>query len=178
MLRLKNAFEKLRIGNPFTDEIDMGPLTSKAQLSKVLEYFAIAREEGLHCLTGGTGWPGQGWFVSPTIYADVPSTSRLWSEEIFGPVLCTQRFTSEDQALALANDSRFGLVATVISADLTRAERVAKALEVGHVWINSTQAIFVETSWGGTKGSGIGRELGPWGLSAYQSVKHVTRSLA
>jgi betaine-aldehyde dehydrogenase len=177
MLRLKNAFEKLRIGNPFTDEIDMGPLTSKAQLSKVLEYFAIARDEGLHCLTGGTEWPGQGWFVSPTIYADVPSTSRLWSEEIFGPVLCTQRFTSEDQALALANDSRFGLVATVISADLTRAERVAKALEVGHVWINSTQAIFVETSWGGTKGSGIGRELGPWGLSAYQSVKHVTRSL-
>lgn len=177
LLRLKNAFEKLRIGNPFTDEIDMGPLTNKAQLSKVLEYFAIARDEGLHCLTGGTEWPGQGWFVSPTIYADVPSTSRLWSEEIFGPVLCTRRFTSEDQALALANDSRFGLVATVISADLARAERVANALEVGHVWINSTQAIFIETSWGGNKGSGIGRELGPWGLSAYQSVKHVTRAL-
>ena len=67
--------------------------------------------------------------------------------------------------------------ATVISADLERAERVAQALEVGHVWINSVQAVFVETSWGGTKGSGIGRELGPWGLSAFQSVKHVTRCL-
>nr|WP_241098574.1 aldehyde dehydrogenase family protein [Pseudomonas viridiflava] len=91
------------------------------------------------------------------------------------PVLCTRRFSSEDVAIALANDSRFGLVATVASADLQRAERVADALEVGHVWINSIQAVFVETSWGGTKGSGIGREPGPWGLAAYQSVKHVTR---
>ncbi len=99
----------------------------------------------------------------------------MWVEEIFGPVLCTRRFSSEAEAIALANDSRFGLVATVASADIQRAERVADALEVGHVWINSIQAVFVETSWGGTKGSGIGRELGPWGLAAYQSVKHVTR---
>ncbi|MNN77593.1 Betaine aldehyde dehydrogenase [compost metagenome] len=103
--------------------------------------------------------------------------SRLWAEEIFGPVLCARRFTTEAQAIAEANDSRFGLVATVCSADLGRAERVADALEVGHVWINSVQAVFVETSWGGTKGSGIGRELGPWGLSGYLSVKHVTRCL-
>ena len=108
---------------------------------------------------------------------DVPAHSRLWTEEIFGPVLCARRFTTEAQAIAEANDSRFGLVATVCSADLERAERVADALEVGHVWINSVQAVFVETSWGGTKGSGIGRELGPWGLSGYLSVKHVTRCL-
>jgi betaine-aldehyde dehydrogenase len=175
--RLTVAIEKLRVGNPVTEEVDMGPLTSQAQWSKVSEYFAIARDEGLQCLTGGATQQQPGWFVCPTIYADVPSTSRLWTEEIFGPVLCSQRFSSEDQALALANDSRFGLVATVISADLARAERVANALEVGHVWINSIQAVFVETSWGGTKGSGIGRELGPWGLSSYQSVKHVTRCL-
>ena len=105
----------------------------------------------------------------------MPNSSRLWTEEIFGPVLCTRRFSIEDEAIALANDSRFGLVATVASADIQRAERVADALEVGHVWINSIQAVFVETSWGGTKGSGIGRELGPWGLAAYQSIKHVTR---
>ncbi|MFP3519244.1 aldehyde dehydrogenase family protein, partial [Pseudomonas sp. SIMBA_077] len=108
---------------------------------------------------------------------DVPTSSRLWQEEIFGPVLCMRRFSDEAQALALANDSAFGLVATVISADLQRAERVAAALDVGHVWINSLQAVFVETSWGGTKGSGIGRELGPWGLAAYQSIKHLTRCL-
>ncbi|WP_433740674.1 aldehyde dehydrogenase family protein [Pseudomonas putida] len=177
IVRLKRAFEKLRVGNPLTGEVDMGPLTSQAQWAKVTEYFDIAHVEGLQCVSGGDVQRDPGWFVNPTLYVDVPLTSRLWHEEIFGPVLCTHRFGSQAEALALANDSRFGLVATVISSDLERAERVANALEVGHVWINSIQAVFVETSWGGTKGSGIGRELGPWGLSAYQSVKHVTRCL-
>ncbi|MDH4429754.1 aldehyde dehydrogenase family protein [Pseudomonas shirazica] len=175
--RLQVALENLRVGNPLTEEVDMGPLTSQAQWLKVAGYFATAREEGLQCLAGGKALDRDSWFVSPTLYADVPKDSRLWTEEIFGPVLCARRFATEEQAIAEANDSRFGLVATVCSADLERAERVADALEVGHVWINSVQAVFVETSWGGTKGSGIGRELGPWGLSAYQSVKHVTRCL-
>ncbi|MCQ9425034.1 aldehyde dehydrogenase family protein [Pseudomonas sp. LJDD11] len=175
--RLQAAFAALRVGNPLTEDIDMGPLTSEAQWQKVTEYLAFARNEGLQCLAGGSVPQRAGWFVSPTLYVDVPDSSRLWQEEIFGPVLCTRRFSTEQQAIALANDSRFGLVATVASADLRRAERVADALEVGHVWINSVQAVFVETSWGGTKASGIGRELGPWGLAAYQSVKHVTRCL-
>lgn len=177
LARLAAALADLRVGNPAQQEVDMGPLTSAAQWHKVQEYFAVAREEGLHCLSGGQALPGPGWFVSPTLYADVPSSSRLWNEEIFGPVLCAQRFNSHEQALAQANASAFGLVATVISQDLQRAQEVAAALEVGHVWINSLQAVFVETSWGGTKASGIGRELGPWGLAAYQSVKHVTRCL-
>lgn len=175
--RLQAALEALRVGNPLEEEVDMGPLTSQAQWLKVAGYFATAREEGLKCLAGGKALDRDGWFVSPTLYVDVPVSSRLWSEEIFGPVLCARRFGNEAEAIAQANDSRFGLVATVCSADLDRAERVADALEVGHVWINSVQAVFVETSWGGTKGSGIGRELGPWGLSGYQSVKHVTRCL-
>jgi betaine-aldehyde dehydrogenase len=175
--RLAEALGKLRLGNPLSEEIDMGPLSSQAQLAKVNEYFAIARDEGLQCLAGGTALQREGWFVAPTLYRDVPVDSRLWTEEIFGPLLCARRFDREEEAISLANDSRFGLVATVASADLQRAERVANALEVGHVWINSIQAVFVETSWGGSKGSGIGRELGPWGLAAYQSVKHVTRCL-
>ncbi|HGM5582668.1 TPA: aldehyde dehydrogenase family protein [Pseudomonas putida] len=175
--RLQTALEKLRVGNPLVEDVEMGPLTSQAQWLKVAGYFATAREEGLKCLAGGKTLDSEGWFVSPTLYVEVPETSRLWSEEIFGPVLCARRFNTEEQAIAQANDSRFGLVATVCSADLERAERVADALEVGHVWINSVQAVFVETSWGGTKGSGIGRELGPWGLSGYLSVKHVTRCL-
>lgn len=175
--RLQKVFEQLRVGNPLTEDVEMGPLSSQAQWQKVADYFALAREEGLHCLTGGRTLEGEGWFVAPTLYKDVPRESRLWTEEIFGPVLCSRRFESEAQAIELANDSTFGLVATVCSADLQRAERVADALEVGHVWINSVQAVFVETSWGGTKGSGIGRELGPWGLSGYLSVKHVTRCL-
>ncbi|CAM3759867.1 Betaine aldehyde dehydrogenase, chloroplastic [Pseudomonas reidholzensis] len=177
LARLQDALETIQVGNPLTEDVQMGPLTSQAQWLKVAGYFATAREEGLKCLAGGKALDRDGWFVSPTLYVDVPQSSRLWVEEIFGPVLCARRFSSEQQAIAQANDSRFGLVATVCSADLERAERVADALEVGHVWINSVQAVFVETSWGGTKGSGIGRELGPWGLSAYQSVKHVTRCL-
>lgn len=175
--RLAEALDALRVGSPFDEEIDMGPLSSAAQWRKVSEYLAIGQEERLNCLAGGTPLERPGWFVAPTLYAGVPTESRLWTEEIFGPVLCARRFDSEAEAIALANDSRFGLVATVASADLQRAERVAAALEVGHVWINSIQVVFVETSWGGTKGSGIGRELGPWGLAAYQSVKHVTRCL-
>ncbi|SEE76112.1 aldehyde dehydrogenase family protein [Pseudomonas coleopterorum] len=174
--RLQAAFAALRVGNPLTEEVDMGPLTSQAQWHKVREYFAIAEQEGLRCLSGGAALTRDGWFVSPTLYQDVPTSSRLWNEEIFGPVLCTQRFSREQEAIDRANDSRFGLVATVASCDIARAERVADALEVGHVWINSIQAVFVETSWGGSKGSGIGRELGPWGLAAYQAVKHVTRA--
>ncbi|CAG8868067.1 Putative aldehyde dehydrogenase AldA [Pseudomonas fluorescens] len=173
--RLQAAFENLRVGNPLTEEVNMGPLTSQGQWLKVAAYFATAREEGLKCVAGGDSLSRPGWFVSPTLYADVPTDSRLWTEEIFGPVLCSRRFATEVEAIALANDSRFGLVATVCSADIERAERIADALEVGHVWINSIQAVFVETSWGGTKASGIGRELGPWGLAGYQSVKHVTR---
>lgn len=171
LMRLAQALEAMELGQA------LGPLSCRAQFDRVKAYLAIAREEGLHCLAGGYVEQGTGWFVRPALYAEVPSTSRLWNEEIFGPVLCAQRFDDEAQAIAMANDSRFGLVATVASADLARAERVAAALEVGHVWINSAQAVFVETSWGGTKGSGIGRELGPWGLAAYQSVKHVTRCL-
>ncbi|MGB9088063.1 MAG: aldehyde dehydrogenase family protein [Pseudomonas farsensis] len=177
LARLQAALGQLRVGNPQLEEADMGPLTSQAQWLKVASYFAVAREEGLKCLAGGQALDREGWFVSPTLYVDVPQSSRLWCEEIFGPVLCARRFGSEAEAIALANDSRFGLVATVCSADLQRAERVADALEVGHVWINSVQAVFVETSWGGTKASGIGRELGPWGLAGYQAVKHVTRCL-
>ncbi|WP_028631699.1 aldehyde dehydrogenase family protein [Pseudomonas parafulva] len=175
--RLQKALQALRVGNPLGEDVDMGPLTSQAQWLKVAGYFATAREEGLTCLAGGEVLGREGWFVSPTLYTDVPVESRLWTEEIFGPVLCARRFVSEAQAIAEANDSRFGLVGTVCSADLARAERVADALEVGHGWINSVQAVFVETSWGGTKASGIGRELGPWGLAGYQSVKHVTRCL-
>ncbi|PVZ08832.1 MULTISPECIES: aldehyde dehydrogenase family protein [unclassified Pseudomonas] len=171
LMRLAQALEAMELGEA------LGPLSCRAQFDRVKAYLAIARKEGLHCLAGGYVEQGTGWFVRPALYAEVPSTSRLWNEEIFGPVLCAQRFDDEAQAIAMANDSRFGLVATVASADLARAERVAAALEVGHVWINSAQAVFVETSWGGTKGSGIGRELGPWGLAAYQSVKHVTRCL-
>jgi betaine-aldehyde dehydrogenase len=177
--RVVMAARDLKMGDPLDAATRMGPLTTRAQFDKVNSYIERGVKEGLRLLIGG-GRPkdtARGWFVAPTIFTDVPTASALWREEIFGPVLCTRTFTSEAEAIALANDSDFGLVATIATGDATRAERVADALEAGHVWINSPQTIFVETSWGGFKGSGIGRELGPWGLDAYLEVKHKTTRL-
>lgn len=168
--------EALTPGDPLDENTNFGPLTMKGQLAKVAAYVARAEAEGLQRLTGGGGYaahPG-GWFHRPTIFRDVPLTSRLWREEIFGPVLVSRSFETEDEAVALANDSDYGLVATVLTADADRAERLARQIEAGHIWVNAPQAIFVETSWGGFKASSLGRELGPWGLSAYLEVKHVT----
>ncbi|WP_371365004.1 aldehyde dehydrogenase family protein [Pseudomonas sp. QL9] len=172
LARLKVAVEALRVGNPLAGETDMGPMTSEAQFRKVQDYFAVARDEGLSRLTGGE--VGEGWCIQPTVYVDVPEDSRLWREEIFGPVLCVRRFADEADALRQANDCDFALAATVVSADLERAQRVAERLEAGHVWLNSPQVVFPQTSWGGGKASGIGRELGPWGLSAFLDIKHIT----
>jgi betaine-aldehyde dehydrogenase len=165
----------LKVGSPFEPGTEMGPLTTKPQHRKVRAALQRAKEERLDCLVGGE--PAEesgGFFVRPTVYAEVPTESAVWREEIFGPVLAVRSFESEAEALALANESDFGLVATVVTADSARAERVAAAIDAGHVWINSAQVIFPQTAWGGFKASGIGRELGPWGLHSYTGVKHIT----
>ncbi|AOF94392.1 aldehyde dehydrogenase family protein [Sinorhizobium sp. RAC02] len=170
--------QALKPGDPLDEGTEIGPVTMKAQHDKVLACIERGKAEGLNLLAGGGKPAGlDGWFIEPTIFGDVPTTSALWREEIFGPVLCIRTFETEEEAVALANDCDFGLVATVVSGDDAQANRVANAIEAGHVWINSPQAIFVQTSWGGFKASGIGRELGPWGLSSYLEVKHVTSRL-
>jgi betaine-aldehyde dehydrogenase len=167
----------LKPGDPLQPDTTIGPMTTAAQYAKVLGYIDRGKSDGLRLLTGGRRPKAvdQGWFIEPTIFADVPASNALWREEIFGPVLCVRTFATEAEAIALANDSEFGLVATIVGVDEDRTNRVADAMEAGHVWINSPQAIFVETSWGGFKASGIGRELGPWGLASYLEVKHTTR---
>lgn len=175
LARLIEKTELLKIGSPFVEGNEMGPLTTEAQYRKVLAAFALASSDGIRCLTGGMPLTDtQGYFVAPTIYADVPTDHALWREEIFGPVLTVRFFDSEAEAIALANDSDYGLVATVVSADTARAERVAAQIDAGHIWINSPQLIFPQSAWGGFKASGIGRELGPWGLHAFLGVKHLT----
>ncbi|MNN19692.1 Betaine aldehyde dehydrogenase [compost metagenome] len=126
---------------------------------------------------GGNRPPGhdKGFFLQPTIFADVPEDSWIWKEEVFGPVVCIRPFDDEAQALRSANDSRFGLAAAVMSRDLERAERVARKLRAGIVWINCSQPTFTEAPWGGYKQSGIGRELGEWGLNNYLETKQITR---
>jgi betaine-aldehyde dehydrogenase len=164
------------LGTPDTPDMTMGPLASSAQFDKVTGYQDIAREEGLHCCTGGNRASGfnTGYFVEPTLYTDVPKSSRLWNEEIFGPILCMRTFADEDEAIAEANDTEYGLAATIVSENEQRVQRVAARLEAGHVYANVSVAIPPQTSWGGFKQSGIGRELGPWGLAGFLEVKTVT----
>ncbi len=174
--RLKLECEKITIGDPLEDGVLLGPLVSKGQYQKVMSYFEVARAEGLNLLTGGKrpAHLEKGFFLEPTVFTDVPSTSRLWTEEIFGPVLVAQTFETEPQALELANTSGFGLGSAVLSKDLERCGRVARELEAGIVWINCSQPTFCEAPWGGLKQSGIGRELGHWGLENYFETKQIT----
>ncbi|WP_271407969.1 aldehyde dehydrogenase family protein [Pseudomonas sp. Q1-7] len=175
--RLKEEAEKVRIGNGLEEGVLLGPLVNKGQYDKVRAAIARGREEGAQLVYGGERPSGfeQGFYLQPTVFADVPEDSWIWQEEIFGPVVCVRPFDSEAEALRSANNSRFGLAAAVMSKDLQRAERVARKLRAGIVWINCSQPTFTEAPWGGYKQSGIGRELGEWGLNNYLETKQITR---
>jgi betaine-aldehyde dehydrogenase len=175
--RLEEETRKIRIGNGLDEGVLLGPLVNRAQYDKVLQAVARGKEDGARLIAGG-GRPAhleRGYFMEPAIFADVPADSWIWQEEIFGPVVCVRPFDDEAQAVREANDSRFGLAAAVMSRDLERCERVARALRAGIVWINCSQPTFTEAPWGGYKQSGIGRELGEWGLSNYLETKQITR---
>lgn len=172
---LAARIDDLVLGDPLAEATTMGPLTNARQHDRVCAYLAIAEAEGLDAVRDGhhRALPEHGYFVAPTLYRDVPPHSRLWCEEIFGPVLCGHSVAGEEAAIALANDSDFGLAATVIAGNQARARRVASAIDAGTVWFNSEQLVLPEAGWGGMKRSGIGRELGPWGLAEYLEIKHV-----
>ncbi|MEX3815376.1 aldehyde dehydrogenase family protein [Paraburkholderia sp. BR13439] len=175
--RLKEETQKLTIGNGLQDGVLLGPIVSKGQYEKVREAVERGVTEGARLVVGG-GRPAhldKGYFMEPVVFADVPAGSWVWNEEIFGPVVCIRPFDDEAEAVRSANDSRFGLAAAVMSRDNTRCERVARALRAGIVWINCSQPTFTEAPWGGYKQSGIGRELGEWGLNNYLETKQITR---
>lgn len=171
--RLADRVTRTVVGDPFKPGVQMGPLTSRAQYERVQRYIARGKADGARLVIEGEAPAGSGYFVQPTIFVDMPAESPLWREEIFGPVLCLRSFDTEDEAIGAANDTEFGLVATVVTRDAGRGRRVADELEAGVVWINAPQAIFPQTSWGGYKRSSIGRELGPFGLAAFQEIKQV-----
>ena len=170
---LKLKTQSLNIGDGFDACTQMGPLVSAQQLTQVQKYFDIAAGENLNCLTGGRVLDSAGYFALPTIYKDVPATSQLWMEEIFGPVLVSTTFTDHAEVIHLANSSKYALAATIVSADEKAALEIALQIQAGHIWINEQQIVLPEAGWGGFKQSGIGRELGADGLSAYQKSKHV-----
>ena len=177
LARLVEEAEKIRIGNGMQADVLLGPLVNAAQYDKVRRAIAQGVEQGATLLSGGARPAGheKGFFLQPTIFTDMTEESDIWREEIFGPVVCVRAFDNEVEAIASANRSRFGLAAAVMSADLERAERVARRLRAGIIWINCSQPTFTEAPWGGYKQSGIGRELGEWGLNNYLEIKQITR---
>ncbi|RQR55161.1 aldehyde dehydrogenase family protein [Burkholderia sp. Bp9126] len=177
LARLDQETRRITIGDGLRDGVLLGPLVSRGQYDKVRDAVARGKAEGARLVTGGErpAHLDKGYFLEPAVFADVPEDSWIWREEIFGPVVCVRPFDDEADAVRAANDSRFGLAAAVMSSDLARCERVARALRAGIVWINCSQPTFTEAPWGGYKQSGIGRELGEWGLNNYLEIKQITR---
>ncbi|NNH55745.1 aldehyde dehydrogenase family protein [Rhizobium laguerreae] len=175
--RLVEETNRIKIGNGLDEGTLLGPLVSKRQYDQVVAAIEGARKAGATVACGGARPEGfdRGFYLRPTVLADVPLDSDAWKEEIFGPVVCVRSFKTEEEAVELANDSRFGLAAAVMSKDDARGERVAAAFRAGIVWINCSQPTFTEAPWGGYKESGIGRELGRWGLDNYLETKQITR---
>lgn len=163
-----------KVGDPFAPDTFQGPQVTRAQYERVLSYVANGKAEGATLEAGGEPCtPGKGFFIAPTIFSNVQDHMRIYREEVFGPFVVLSRFSTEDEAVARANDSTYGLGAAVFTRDLERAHRVAAAIEAGMVWINSSNDSDFRVPFGGVKQSGIGRELGEAGLEAYSQVKAV-----
>ncbi|WP_420077601.1 aldehyde dehydrogenase family protein [Streptomyces sp. JL3001] len=172
----------IRLGNGLEEGTESGPLSSAAHREKVESYIAVGREEGARLVTGGTRPDdpalSRGFFLLPTIFADCDRSMRIVREEVFGPVVTVERFRTEDEAIELANDTRYGLAGGVWTSDASRAQRVAQRLRHGTVWINDFHPYLPQAEWGGFGRSGVGRELGPTGLREYQEAKHIYQNLA
>ena len=176
--RLAAACAKIVVGDGFAEDTEMGPLISRAHADKVLGYIKSGLDEGAKLLCGGHRIEGPGNFVQPTVFTDVPSNARILREEIFGPVLVVELFDTEEEAVAKANDTVYGLAGAVFTSDGARAQRVIRRLRAGITWINTYHPTFNEAPWGGYKQSGMGRELGTYGYEAYTEVKQININLA
>ncbi|WP_091584843.1 betaine-aldehyde dehydrogenase [Alteribacillus bidgolensis] len=172
--------KNIKLGNGFDESTHSGPLISAEHRDKVEKYVEIGQQEGAKLEIGGKRPEDpelqNGFFFLPTIFTNCRSDMRIVQEEVFGPVLTIETFSSKEEAVAIANDSIYGLAGAVFTTDIAKAEETASKLRMGTVWINDFHPYFAQAPWGGYKQSGIGRELGHIGLEEYTEVKHVFRN--
>ena len=178
--RLVERANAMTIGNPLENP-DLGPVITEDHMNRVLAYIQSGLDEGATLRCGGEryieGECKNGYFIKPTVFDNCTPDMKIVREEIFGPVVTIQTFETEEQAIAMANDTDYGLAGAVFTSDVTRAMRVIKEIRAGITWINCYNPTFNEAPWGGYKMSGIGRELGIHGLEEYQEVKQINIKL-
>lgn len=182
VVELKKRFEKVNIGDPLNESVRMGPVIDENQAASVLEYVRIGIEEGARLVTGGKRLSGseydKGAYIAPTLFADVNNSMRVAREEIFGPVLVVISFEDEEEAIALANDSEFGLAGAVWTRNLNRAMRVARAVRTGTMWVNEYNLVPSHSPFGGYKKSGYGRDVHMMAMDSYSQTKNIFVSLS
>lgn len=175
-------FNKVKVGLPWKEETQMGSQIDRRQMEKILKYVEIGKEEGAKVLCGGVqakeGELEKGCFLRPTLLGDVTNDMRVAQEEIFGPVACIIKFKTEEEVLAMANDSAYGLGGAVWTRDINRALRVARGVETGRMWVNTYNAIPEGAPFGGCKASGIGRETHKVILEHYTQMKNIMINMA
>jgi acyl-CoA reductase-like NAD-dependent aldehyde dehydrogenase len=180
--RLVAMASTARMGNPMNPDTQVGPVTTRPQYEKILNYIGIAQKEGAQLALGGkpAARPecGEGWFIEPTIFSGVNNQMRIAREEVFGPVLSIIPFRDDDEAIAIANDSPYGLAAGVWTTSIKRAIRASERLEAGSVWVNTYRAVSYMSPFGGYKRSGLGRENGQDAIFSYLQTKSVWISTA